>query len=464
MRKSILAGYILVSIPMLQVARADFILGDPVNLGATMNSSQEDAGPSISADGLSLYFNSKRPDGSNCDIWVSTRVTTEDDWTAPVNLGPPVNASAAEAFPSISSDGLELYFCDGPAGFRPGGFGSTDLWVTRRTSVSQDWGIPENLGPIVNTTSTEAMPSISADGLELYLSFELSGAGSGNWEIYVTKRPTTDADWGTPVNLGLPVSTSAMEGWPSMSADGLILFFASNWSGGSGGVDLWMARRQAKDAPWEEPVNLGPTINSSAWDVTPHLSPDGSVLYFASDRAGGHGNFDLWQVSITPVLDFDNDGTVNLGDFAWLALNWNQNEPFVDIAPPMGDGKVDFRDLAALADRYWLWQATDRAWDPSPKDGAQGVAPNTTLRWKTGDLLETEGYAVDYIVYFDAAPATLPELDTVEMTSCDLAGLEPSTTYYWRVDTRRKLNRPPFTTIITPGQIWSFTTMAGPSR
>jgi Tol biopolymer transport system component len=330
--------------------KADFVFGTPTNLGPTFNSSREDVGPSLSADGLSLYFNSKRPAGGNSDIWVSTRATTQDNWPAPVRLGPSINTAAAEAFPSISADGLELYFCDGPGGFQPGGYGSTDIWVTRRADVSDDWGAPVNLGPIVNTSSVEGMPAISADGLSLFFSYEQSGQGSGNWEIAMTTRATTDGEWGAPQLLGPPVNSSSGENWPSISTNGLMLFFGSDRPGGSG-IDLWVARRSAIDEPWAEAFNLGPVVNSPAWDVTPHLSADGATLYFASDRDGGRGGFDLWQVSITPTVDFNGDGKVDGGDVRVMANHWGENYPPCDIGPtPLGDGVIDAQDLTVLAD------------------------------------------------------------------------------------------------------------------
>ena len=147
--------------------KADYIFGTPTNLGSTVNSPAEEWGVSLSADGLSLYFSSKRSGGQgNNDIWVSTRATKEDDWANPVNLGPPVNSSAEEGNPCISPDGLELYFNDHPAGPRPGNLGDGDIWVARRATISDAWGIPENLGSTINTSSAEGWPSLSADGLE----------------------------------------------------------------------------------------------------------------------------------------------------------------------------------------------------------------------------------------------------------------------------------------------------------
>ena len=81
---------------------------------------------------------------------------------------------------------------------------------------------------------------------------------------------------------------------PSVTGDGLTIFYASAAPGGSGDLDLWKVTRPTLSSPWGTPVNLGSTINSSAVDTLPTPSPDGLSLYFASNRSGGYGGFDLW--------------------------------------------------------------------------------------------------------------------------------------------------------------------------
>jgi len=79
-------------------ATADFTFGEPTNLGPSVNSSSSEWPPSISADGLSLYFCSNRPGGfCGRDLWVTTRATKHDEWGTPANLGPTVNGPAKEA-------------------------------------------------------------------------------------------------------------------------------------------------------------------------------------------------------------------------------------------------------------------------------------------------------------------------------------------------------------------------------
>jgi hypothetical protein len=85
----------------------------------------------------------------------------------------------------------------------------------------------------------------------------------------------------------------------------------------------------------------------------PHISADGLWLFFVSDRPGGLGNHDIWQVPIVPAVDLNWDGIVDLSDFSRLARYWQQNERSVDIAPPIGNGIVDVQDMAVLAE-YWL--------------------------------------------------------------------------------------------------------------
>jgi hypothetical protein len=92
-------------------AKADFTFGTPKNLGRTVSSWRGDYNPCISSDGLELYFASWRKGGyGDIDIWVSTRQATEDEWGEPNNLGELINGPLGEFHPSISSDGLELYF------------------------------------------------------------------------------------------------------------------------------------------------------------------------------------------------------------------------------------------------------------------------------------------------------------------------------------------------------------------
>ena len=74
---------------------------------------------------------------------------------------------------------------------------------------------------------------------------------------------------------------------------------ATGRPGGVGGQDLWVATRATTADPWSTPVNLGPTVNSTAFDGAPALSFDGTTLYFFSARPGGFGANDLYVTTRT---------------------------------------------------------------------------------------------------------------------------------------------------------------------
>ena len=113
-----------------------------------------------------------------------------------------------------------------------------------------------------------------------------------------------DFAFGEPTNLGPTVNSSSMDFDTTISPDGLSLYFASERPGGSGGKDLWMTMRATVSDPWGQPVNLGPTVNSSAWDSCPSISADGLSMYFESNRSGGGGDRDMWVTS-RPTPDVD---------------------------------------------------------------------------------------------------------------------------------------------------------------
>ena len=103
---------------------------------------------------------------------------------------------------------------------------------------------------------------------------------------YVAKA---DFVFGTPTNLGPPVSSASDEAINSMSSDGLTLYVGSDdRPGGSGGGDIWVTRRATVSDAWEEPVNLT-TINSAYDDLNASVTADGLSLFFMSNRPGGHG-------------------------------------------------------------------------------------------------------------------------------------------------------------------------------
>ena len=280
--------------------KVDFTFGTPIPV-LTVSSEYDEGAPRISADGLSLYFCgwiNNRPGGyGGADIWVSRRATTAKGWGPPVNLGPEVNSPAMDVSPCISANGLELYF----ASRRSGGYGDADLYVTRRETTEARWGEPENLGPVFNNSAWDGAPNLSADNLSLYFFSWRDGQHPGG-DIFVATRASLSEPWSQPLNVGAPINTQAYGEWASsISSDGLILFFCDSLPlrpDGHGGGDLWVATRPTRSDRWSAPLNLGVPVNSPAREAGVSLSADGSTLYFHSDRPGGPGNWNLWQAPI----------------------------------------------------------------------------------------------------------------------------------------------------------------------
>ena len=259
---------------------------EPVNLGAVVNSSGLDGGPALSKNGQSLYFYSSRPGQGGFDLWVSRRPKGEDDWGEPENLGPVVNSASVELSPSFSRDGHWLFFTSN----RPLGRGGRDIWVSYRQDVHDDfdWQTPVNAGPGINTAADEADPSFlendDAGTPELFFA-------RGD-DIYVS-RMLVDGSFGPAVPVS-EMNTTFQERGISVRFDGLEAFFYANRSGNA---DLWTMTRQNVLDPWSAAANLGALVNSSVADGEPEIASDRETLYFNSNRTGGFGAMDLYKVT-----------------------------------------------------------------------------------------------------------------------------------------------------------------------
>jgi hypothetical protein len=273
----------------------------PVNLGPTINTSSTDAGPAISKDGLSLYFNSNRAGGfGDNDIWVSQRASAGAPWGTPQNLGPVVNSGALEGVPALSRDGHWLLFNSN----RAGGYGQIDVWGSYRSNIHDDfaWEAPVNLGEGVNSASFEAGAAFFENdegGPPLLFFASTRSGGFGSFDIYASSV-TPDGSLG-PATLVPELSSSASDQRPSVRFDGLEMFFQSDRFDSLGGSDLWVSTRVTVSQAWSVPVNLGPTVNSTATEQQPYIAADRETLFFASNRPGGVGGLDLYVTTRTKI-------------------------------------------------------------------------------------------------------------------------------------------------------------------
>ncbi|MBN1509247.1 MAG: PD40 domain-containing protein [Sedimentisphaerales bacterium] len=221
----------------------------------------------------------------------------------------------------------------------------------------------------MNTPYTEDHPSISADGLSLYFYSDRPG-GFGNSDLYVVTRQVVGNPWGPPVNVSSPVNSSDNEHCPFLSPDGLSLFF-SRMQPYTMTSDIWVSKRKATTSPWGIPVLFRP-VNSAIAEYHLSYSAADPTLYFT--RADNvFGVYDLWQVQVFPIVDFNGDGQVEGKDVLVMAKCWGGNESLCDIGPSVwGDGVVDVNDLIVLAEHI----------------GEEVFDPTLILHWA---LDETEG-------------------------------------------------------------------------
>lgn len=277
---------------------------DPVNLGPVVNSAGGEIEMFISRNGRSLYFASSR--SGDFDIWVSQRSSVDDPWGPPQNLGPAINTTAREQAPFLSPDEHRMYFFSD----RPGGFGGTDLYVSRRRDKHDDfgWQPPVNLGSGVNSAFNENtvvyFDDDATDTGILYFNSNRPG-GVGGTDIYASTRQP-DGSFG-PAVLVAELSSPVQDAVTTIRRDGLELIMASTRPPAAAGLfDLLVATRPSTSAPWSAPLNLGPPINTAADEGRASLSFDATVLYLTSSRPGGSGGHDLW-VSTRSRLGHDDD-------------------------------------------------------------------------------------------------------------------------------------------------------------
>ena len=266
----------------------------PINVGPPVNTEYNDNYAILSRDELTMYFTSDRPGGlGGDDLWFTTRASLDDPWADPQNISA-LNSSAADSLAVFSSDEHVMFFHS----TRPGGCGAGDIWMTRRHNRrSQQWNPPINLGCVVNTTATEIAPAFFEDPEteQVTLFYGSNRPGSQVFDVYASA--VGEDGYSGPGVLVPEFSSAGRDTRIFIRKDGLEAFITSDRTGGQGLIDIWTSTRDTLSDMWSTPVDLSSPVNSASDDGSPWLSRDGTTLYFFSTRALGYGQRDIWYTT-----------------------------------------------------------------------------------------------------------------------------------------------------------------------
>ncbi len=264
----------------------------PVNMGANINTKDQEYLPVVTADEQVLIFT--RQANRNEDFYRSEQ--RESSWLPSEPLGKNINTTLYnEGAQCISPDGMYMFFtgCN-----RPNGLGRCDIYLSKREG--KNWSEPFNIGGPVNTPGWESQPSLTADGKTLYFVSTRPG-GVGGYDIWKSDLKP-GGSWSVPVNLGPNINTAYDEQSPFIHPDDQTLYFSSNGWPGLGNKDLFLSRKDSGAAGWSKPANLGYPINSFGEESGLTVGADGKKAFFSSDQKGGFGGLDIYSFELPDAI------------------------------------------------------------------------------------------------------------------------------------------------------------------
>ena len=264
--------------------------------------------------------------------------------------------------------------------------------VAQKRPTFSDWLPAQRLSRPINSEFDDQAPILSKDEKTLFFTSNRPG-GSGDEDIWVSKRRTPNSSWEDPVNLGLKVNSSGIERLRSLTPDGKGLLFMSNREGGNGSTDIWIIVRDNvnDDLNWSRPINLGPMINSAGSEVAAkYLFANGGQtqkLFFTGDRLNGFGGPDIYESDVSggfrpPVNVFElNSPSVE----TCFTLSEDGLEIIFISNRPNTTGDLAYNDLYSSTRESVndLWTAPEKLGPQVNAADYQDVNPSLTIDGRT---------------------------------------------------------------------------------
>lgn len=270
------------------------------NLGNQINSPFADYYPFVASDESFIIFNSKRNNGSDkmangtytSDVYFSFSKGGSFQKSKP--LSKKINSKKFNeevVGVSSSNDKAILFFSEDNYSTK----GQLSILEINKGELTNKKDLPES----INTKYSEISATINMDGNEIYFASDMPG-GYGGTDLYVS-RILPNGEWGPPQNLGPAINTIYNEDFPVLSSDKKVIYFSSKGHTSMGGYDIFKATFDEEKNKFVQPRNLGYPINSPMDDMNFSVSESGKYGYISAIRKEGLGDYDIYRVTFDDI-------------------------------------------------------------------------------------------------------------------------------------------------------------------
>lgn len=259
-------------------------------LGSEINTEFNEYYPFVDAENSSILFSSDRTYVEEYEEYIANVFYSDFHkgvWGTSIPL--PVNTYDKEEVVGVISGGEKIMV------YTDGDYANNDIKMINRKGSkftnAQNTDLPFDL----NTDGVEMGACLSPDGNTMYFSSDRRG-GRGGLDIYKTTKDAS-GQWVAAENLGSMINTEYDENFPSLSANGKKMYFASKGHSGIGEYDLYESTYIDSLESWTPPLNLGFPINTPQDNTTISFTEDGKTAYIAASRKEGYGKLDIYKLS-----------------------------------------------------------------------------------------------------------------------------------------------------------------------